>query len=118
MFCTSAHTTPEARRRQLRDWARRSAGLLKGLYAVASASSAAGDTSFADYVFGYDSEHESIPLGYCALYNHSQDPNVEAETDTNANTVVMKALRDIAPGEQLFMKYEDGYFDERGKVMV
>jgi hypothetical protein len=77
-----------------------------------------GDTSFADYVFGYDEEHESIPLGYCALYNHNQDPNVEADTDANSNTVVMKALRDIAPGEQLFMKYENGYFDERGKTMM
>lgn len=75
------------------------------------------DTSFSEYVFGYDDERESLPLGWCGLYNHSNTPNVEAETDTNSNTVNMKALRDIAPGEQLFMKYEDGYFEQRGKVM-
>lgn len=76
-----------------------------------------GGDGFDDYVFGYDDEHDSVPLGYCALYNHSETPNVEAETDTNSNVVRMLALRDIRPKEQLFMKYENDYFKQRGKIM-
>ena len=35
--------------------------------------------------------------------NHACDPNLEAEQD--GNRVFLKALRDIAPGEELFFDY-------------
>ena len=70
------------------------------------------------YVFGFDDETDSIPLGYCALYNHSNDPNVEAEMDEEGMVVKMRALKNIKPGDQLLMKYEDGFFDERGEVEI
>lgn len=44
-----------------------------------------------------------IPVGYAGLVNHSTTPNLEKEIE--GERVCLRALRPIAPGEELFFTY-------------
>jgi SET domain-containing protein len=63
-------------------------------------------TVFDHYVFDWDENHEAMALGYGALYNHSETPNVEFDFDTEKKTIIFAALRDIAKGEELMINYD------------
>jgi hypothetical protein len=46
-----------------------------------------------------------IPLGYGGMVNHSATPNLTKVIETDA--VYLEALREIAPGEELFFTYTE-----------
>jgi SET domain-containing protein len=46
-----------------------------------------------------------MPLGNAAIYNHSDDPNVEWYHDTEHRLIVFRALRDIEADEELCHYY-------------
>lgn len=71
------------------------------------------------YVFGWGEDSTALALGYGSLYNHSYRPN--AETLETADELVITALRDIQPGEEIFINYmgtaQDGvWFDVLGEA--
>ena len=47
----------------------------------------------------------AIVFGYVMLYNHSDEPNIELESDLGEMTITVTALRDIKAGEELAWDY-------------
>ena len=47
-----------------------------------------------------------VGLGYLMLYNHSPTPNITIVRHFEDNEMSMRALRDIAPGEELAYDYD------------
>ena len=65
------------------------------------------DTHLYNYYFGWGPEGKAaaIALGFGSLYNHADDPNAVYVKDQASGTIVFSALRDIAAGEEIFVKY-------------
>jgi uncharacterized protein len=61
-------------------------------------------TALAGYCFVWGPGTVALPLGYGALYNHSFEPNAEY-VDRAPRTKTFRALRDIAPGEEITINY-------------
>jgi len=56
------------------------------------------------YVFGWG-DSLAIAFGYGSLYNHSWAPNLEYQKRIADALIEFVAIRDIAPGEELFTNY-------------
>ena len=55
---------------------------------------------------GFEAGKEcAIGLGYLSLYNHSNAQNVTFDHDYEENEIGVRALRDIAAGEELTIDY-------------
>ncbi|HUN42590.1 MAG TPA: SET domain-containing protein [Acetobacteraceae bacterium] len=67
-------------------------------------------TGLYDYYFGWaeDGRQAAIALGYGSIYNHSSTPNAQHHKNFAANTMSVIALRPIAAGEEIFIRYETG----------
>lgn len=67
-------------------------------------------TGLYDYYFGWgeDGKHAAIVFGYGSLYNHSITPNAEHRKNFAEATLTVVAVRPIAPGEEIFIRYETG----------
>jgi len=74
-------------------------------------------TMLDDYYFdwGDDGAWFAIALGYGSLYNHAYEPNADYGMDFENKTIDIYALRDIAPGEEIFINY-NGSPENRSKV--
>ena len=59
-----------------------------------------------------------IALGYACYYNHSDNPNAEWNSDEESVTFKFTALRDIKPGEEIFVFYGDSNYWEDGRQDV
>lgn len=70
-----------------------------------------------DYYFDWGEEGEwyAVALGYGSLYNHAYEPNADYGMDFENNTIDIYALRDLEPGEEIFINY-NGSPDNREKV--
>jgi len=65
------------------------------------------------YFYIWNKGNVAVSLGYGSLYNHSYAPNAEYEHDTAS--IVYRALRDIAKGEEITINY-NGDPRDRGPV--
>lgn len=63
------------------------------------------DVQLSRYVFFWNEELEAIALGYGSLYNHNPNPNIKHERNYQSETIVFIALRDLNPGEELYINY-------------
>lgn len=62
-----------------------------------------------DYYFTWEPDGATaIALGYGSLYNHDDRPNADYEMDFAAETIAVRAVRDIAAGEEVCVDYTDG----------
>jgi len=70
-----------------------------------------------DYYFdwGNDGEWYAFALGYGSLYNHAYQPNADYGMDFENQVIEIYALRDIDPGEEIFINY-NGSPDARDPV--
>lgn len=70
-----------------------------------------------DYIFewGHDSRQCCMALGYVAVYNHSYSSNCEYEMNFENDTIKIKTIRDIDPGEELFINY-NGDWNNNKKI--
>ena len=70
-------------------------------------------TSLHDYIFVWGAELNQccMALGYVSVYNHSSLSNCEYEMDFAAASITIKAMRDIAAGEELFINYNGNWND-------
>lgn len=69
------------------------------------------------YLLDWEPEEEGqehcMPLGYIMLYNHSKNPTLYLENDSDELTISSFALRDIKAGEELTWDYScEIWFDE------
>lgn len=67
------------------------------------------DTRLAHYYFewGDDCKQAAIALGYGSLYNHSYTPNARYEFRETEERLEFIALRDIEPGEEITINYNN-----------
>jgi SET domain-containing protein len=63
-----------------------------------------GTNGLGSYVFEWGKDSLGLALGYGSLYNHSYRPNARYD-DVGPQTKAFKALRDIAPGEEITVNY-------------
>jgi len=76
----------------------------------------AASAVLADHVVRVRSPYAAValPLGYGALYNHSDIPNATWRVDGDAATMVVRARRKIAQDEEILIHYGRLFFDSRG----
>jgi uncharacterized protein len=75
-------------------------------------------TGLCDYYFGWGENgmQAAIALGYGSLYNHSISPNAEHRKNFAEGTLSIVAVRPIAAGEEIFIRYETGKGDDQPAV--
>jgi uncharacterized protein len=68
-----------------------------------------------DYIFewGENKTQCAMALGWVPVYNHSYQSNCEYEMDFEAQTIAIKTMRDIEPGEELFINYNGEWNDAK-----
>jgi len=67
-------------------------------------------TIFYHYYFSWENPKNSasIALGYGSIYNHSFAPNAEVISDFDNQTITFKCIKNIKPGEEIFIDYCGG----------
>ena len=63
------------------------------------------------YCFEWGRGTVAVALGYGSLYNHSYQPNARYD-DESGQAKVFRAIRDIAPGEEIVVNYNGEPGDE------
>jgi SET domain-containing protein len=59
------------------------------------------------YEWGDDCKQAAIALGFGSLYNHSYEPNARFEFHEDEECLEFIALRDIEPGEEITINYNN-----------
>lgn len=72
-------------------------------------------TRLHDYIFewGENKDQCCMAMGYIAVYNHSYESNCEYEMDYDEQSISIKAVKDIAAGEELFINYNGDWNDSK-----
>jgi SET domain-containing protein len=70
-----------------------------------------------DYIFdwGNDKDKCCVALGFVSIYNHSYSSNCEYFMDFEEDTIQIKTVREIQPGEELTINY-NGDWDDKKQV--
>ena len=70
-----------------------------------------------DYIFdwGNDKDKCCVALGFVSIYNHSYSSNCEYFMDFEEDTMQIKTVREIQPGEELTINY-NGDWDDKKRV--
>lgn len=71
------------------------------------------ETSLMDYVFKLNSSEYALALGYGSIYNHRNQPMADWKIDETRKTISFFALRDVEPGEEIFISYGKSYWKSR-----
>lgn len=73
------------------------------------------------YSYALNNEFAIIGMGFCGLYNHSSDANVEYEIDKVNEVMRHYAIADIEVGEELTLNYgvdDASWFNEEWKIKI
>ncbi len=72
-------------------------------------------TKLKDYIFdwGYDHKACCMALGNVPIYNHSAKANCEYSMDFELNVIIVKTIRPIESGEELFINYMGNWNEEK-----
>ena len=72
------------------------------------------ETLLHDYIFewGEGKNECCMALGYVPMYNHSYTSNCEYEMDYDQFLIRIRAVRNIAAGEELFINYNGDWNDD------
>jgi SET domain-containing protein len=67
----------------------------------------AEETMLYNYIFEWGENYElgALGMGYISIYNHSYQSNCIYEMDFEHELMIIKTLRKIAAGEELFINY-------------
>ena len=71
------------------------------------------ETSIMDYVFKVNNNEYAIAFGNASIYNHRNQPMAEWKIDQEKKIISFIALRDIEPGEEIFVSYGKPYWNSR-----
>jgi uncharacterized protein len=66
-----------------------------------------------DYIFewGEQSDQCCMALGYVPVYNHSYQSNCEYEMDFGSQQILVRSVKPIKAGEELFINYNGEWND-------
>jgi SET domain-containing protein len=66
-----------------------------------------------DYIFEWGKEKDQccMALGLIPIYNHSYTSNCEYFMDFDGETIMVKTVRNISPGEELTINYNGDWND-------
>ncbi|MBN8675100.1 MAG: SET domain-containing protein-lysine N-methyltransferase [Chitinophagales bacterium] len=66
-----------------------------------------------DYIFewGEQSDQCCMALGYVPVYNHSYESNCEYEMDFDSRQILVRLVRPVKAGEELFINYNGEWND-------
>lgn len=66
-----------------------------------------------DYIFewGEQSDQCCMALGYVPVYNHSYQSNCEYEMDFDSRQILVRLVRPVKAGEELFINYNGEWND-------
>jgi uncharacterized protein len=66
-----------------------------------------------DYIFewGEQSDQCCMALGYVPVYNHSYQSNCEYEMDFDSRQILIRSVRPVKAGEELFINYNGEWND-------
>jgi SET domain-containing protein len=87
------------------------------IFIPAEERSAIDDTVIGSYYYEWVDGDGAVALGFGSMYNHDDDPNAEFDFDEAGESIVISAVRDIGPGEEVFIRYwpeaevDPGWFD-------
>ncbi len=70
-------------------------------------------TELFHYIFEWGATQCVVAWGYVSLYNHSYESNCEYFMDYENNTITIKTVRTILPGEELTINYNGDWNDEK-----
>ena len=72
-------------------------------------------TGLHDYYFGWgdDGKAAAIAMGHGCLYNHSPAPNAMHRKNVADGTISIVAIKPIAPGDEVFIRYDTGTGDSQ-----
>ena len=67
-----------------------------------------------DYIFewGTDKTQCCMALGFVPIYNHSYESNCEYFMDYSTNTIMLKTVKNIEAGEEVFINYNGDFNDK------
>ena len=67
-----------------------------------------------DYIFewGTDKTQCCMALGFVPIYNHSYESNCEYFMDYSTETIMLKTVRNIEAGEEVFINYNGDFNDK------
>ena len=67
-----------------------------------------------DYIFewGTDKTQCCMALGFVPIYNHSYNSNCEYFMDYSTNTIMLKTVKNIEAGEEVFINYNGDFNDK------
>ena len=65
-------------------------------------------TVLGHYAYGWDDGAVVFALGFGSLYNHAADPSAIYEEGEDGASIVIRANRPIAAGEEIFIDYTGG----------
>ncbi len=69
------------------------------------------------YLFSWGQE-EALPLGYGALYNHSEHENAFAKRNYEQQCLEITALKNIQPHEEIVLNYGPQWFSCRQQEVL
>ncbi len=69
-------------------------------------------TKLHDYIFEWQ-DGCCMALGFVPVYNHAYNSNCEYLMDYDENTIQIKTVRNIEPGEELTINYNGDWNDEK-----
>jgi hypothetical protein len=70
-------------------------------------------TPIMDYAFKIDDNEYAIAFGNASMYNHRNQPMAEWKIKPSDKKICFYALRDIEPGEEIFISYGKPYWNSR-----
>ena len=67
-----------------------------------------------DYIFewGADKTQCCMALGFVPIYNHSYNSNCEYFMDYSTSTIMLKTVKNIEAGEEVFINYNGDFNDK------
>jgi len=70
-------------------------------------------TTLMDYVFKINDDEYAVAFGSASMYNHRNQPSAEWKINREKKTISFFALRDIQPGEEIYISYGKKYWRSR-----
>lgn len=70
-------------------------------------------TRLFDYIFEWEGDRCCMAMGLIPVYNHAYRSNCEYFQDYEEETIFIKTVRDVEPGEELTINYNGDFDDAR-----